>query len=489
MDKESRQLKKPISEEIIFRSMMITVFAVASLFLLKNILGRTWQGAAVIGICLMVFAVVMYVMKKFKMNQRTQQLVVCISIAMVVFCISINSGNFYSDDFPLYLAVVGICGLFLKPKFTLLQGVLITLLLIISYILHPEKADPLSQYIMCVVIFGIATFTFYMVINRGRAYIEIGEAKTREAKRLLERFQNTGEKLKRSCEESMDKISGLEEANRLLEDSRRKLQEDSDIISHDSEEVSQAFDSVHGQMLATQEQIGGMNKEVKRVEDSLKVSRENLQEMTAEIEALKERVNATSQVFEALTREIVEISAITGQLNKIAGETTMLALNASIEAARAGAAGSGFAVVATKVQNLAEDSNRCAAGVADIVRSMENRIGQSSGQLDEATSAINHSVDSLRELGGSFETLSSRFGDLYDNIEIQNDNIYQMDKVFDELRSKIDDMAVSSANNQRSVSSIADSIRIYRQNMDEVIGVNLEISDLSAKMMEVSRLK
>ena len=486
MDKENKKVKKPVSEEIIFRNMMVTVFAVATLFFLKNIVGKTWQGAAVIGVCLLIFTVVMFLIKRFHMNQTKQQLVICISIVMVVFCISLNSGNFYSDDFPLYLAVVGICGLFLKPKFTLLQGILITVLLIVSYLLHPEKADPLSQYSMCVAIFGVASFTFYMVINRGRAYIEIGEARTREARRLLERLQHMGEKLEKSCRVSMDKVSGLEKANHLLESSRQALQVGSDVITHDSEEVSQAFDSVHEQMQTTQEQISALNGEVKKVEKSLGTSRQNLVEMTKEIEDLKENLSSTYQVFASLQEEIVEISSITKQLNKIAGETTMLALNASIEAARAGAAGAGFAVVASKVQNLAEDSNQCAGGVADIVQSMQYRIEQSSGRLDQAAAAINHSVSSLRELEGSFDTLSSQFGDLYDNIEVQNHNIHQMDAVFDALREKIDDMAASSEANQDSVSSIADSINIYRQNIHEVVEVNKEISELSGEMMAVT---
>ena len=272
----------------------------------------------------------------------------------------------------------------------------------------------------------------------------------------------------------------------MRESSRQTLQEGSDVITHDSEEVSQAFDSVHEQMQTTQEQIGSLNKEVKKVETSLGTSRQNLSEMTKEIEDLKKSLNATYQVFASLQEEIVEISTITRQLNKIAEETTMLALNASIEAARAGTAGAGFAVVATKVQDLAEDSNKCASGVAGIVQSMQYRIEQSSGQLDGAAAAINHSVDSLKELGGSFEVLSNQFGDLYDNIEVQNNNIHQMDVVFNALREKIDDMAASSEANQDSVSSIADSINIYRQNIHEVVEVNKEISDLSGEMMAVT---
>ena len=102
MDTEAKKVeKKPVSEEIIFRNMMITDFAVATIFFLKNIIGKTWQGAVIIGVCLIVFTVAVFLMKKFHISQGKQQLAVCIGIVFLVFCISINSGAFYSDDFPL----------------------------------------------------------------------------------------------------------------------------------------------------------------------------------------------------------------------------------------------------------------------------------------------------------------------------------------------------------------------------------------------------
>lgn len=98
-----------------------------------------------------------------------------------------------------------------------------------------------------------------------------------------------------------------------------------------------------------------------------------MKEMTDEMEILKNTIGTASEVFSTLQEEIVEISKVTEQLTQIASNTTMLALNASIEAARAGQSGAGFAVVASKVQELAEDSNHCSSQVVTVVSAMKKQ--------------------------------------------------------------------------------------------------------------------
>ena len=125
MSNDKKTIKKPMSEQGIYKNMMIAVLSVSALFFVKNILSQAWTGAIVIGVCLGVFSLLTFLMKKKEVKLETQQLVICLSIILLVFCISLNSGAFYSDDFPLYLAVIALSGLYLVPKYTLIQVTLI----------------------------------------------------------------------------------------------------------------------------------------------------------------------------------------------------------------------------------------------------------------------------------------------------------------------------------------------------------------------------
>ena len=486
MGDDSKLTKRPASEGTIFRNMMIAVFAVASIFFLKNLIGRAWQGAIVIGICLIIFSIVVVVMKKLNVDQNKQQLALCISVVVLVFCISLNSGNFYSDDFPLFLAVIGISGLYLVPKYTLIQIILIDIMFILMYIAHPEKADPLSQYIMCMAIFTIGAYTFYMVIKRGRSYIEISQKRAEEAEKLLVELKNAGEELQHNCDTSISRVSILEEANTRLEASTSDLRADAQDIMQGTLEVTETFNDVQERMSVTENHIDALNMEVKKVEVSLKENKKTMQAMTSEMEDLKTTISATDQVFGTLQEEILEISQAAEQLTKIASSTTMLALNASIEAARAGQMGAGFAVVASKVQDLATDSNNCSAQVASIVNNMQQRIDETSLQLSGSTAAINHSIESLKGFQEGFDQLTSQFVSLYQNIEEQNANVHQMDAIFDDLKVKISEMTNSSEASQTSVNAIADAINVYRDNMNMVVDDNKLINELSASMLELS---
>lgn len=486
MSKEEKNMKKPASESTIFKNMMIAVFSVATIFLLKNLIIRAWNEALLIGVCLVIFAAVVFVMKKLQMEQNKQQLAICISIIFLIFCISINSGEYYSDDFPLYLAVIGISGMYLIPKYTLIQTVLADIVLVLSYIIHPEKADSLSQYIMCIVVFSIASYTFYMVIKRGRAYIELGNARAEEAEKLLEELKNAGEELQNNCNSSTERIVKLEEANERLESSTAELKHGSEEITQGTVEVVQTFGDVKERMQATEGQIEFLNVEVRNVESSLADNKKNMQEMTEEMKILQGTVRSTNEVFSTLQGEILKISEVTNQLTKIASSTTMLALNASIEAARAGQMGSGFAVVASKVQELAEDSNGCSAQVGEVVKSMQKRIEETTYQLSDSTHAIDLSIESLRGFQESFDNLTTQFDSLYHNIEEQNSNVHQMDAIFEELRGKISEMTDSSEANQNLVNAMTEAINIYKDNMKMVIDDNRQINQLSASMLKMS---
>lgn len=486
MEEKKNSIKKPTSESTIFRYMMTAVFAVAAIFFLKNLISKSWHGAIVIGICLLIFAIIVISMKKMQTDQIKQQFVLCLSIVFLVFIISLNSGNFYSDDFPLYLAVIAISGLYLVPKYALIQIVLIDILLAIAYIMHPEKADPLSQYIMCMALFTICGYIFYMVIRRGRAYIEIGQARAEEAELLIAELKKAGIELQESCDNSSNRIAKLEDANNRLETTAAELQQGSSGIIHGTADVTDTFNEVQERMKITGNHIDSLNTEVKKVEESLTANQQNMKGINIQMEALKNTVHTANEVFSTLQNEILEISGITEELTKIAHNTTTLSLNASIEAARAGQAGAGFQVVANKVHDLAEDSNNCSDQVVSVVTAMKNRIEETSRQLSDSTNAINLSINSINEFEESFNALASQFNSLYQNIEEQNGNVKQMDAIIENLKGKISEMADSSESNRDSVNAITDAIIIYRDNIDTILDDNKMISNLSNSMLELS---
>lgn len=484
--KSKKNKNKVISQEQIFRLMLIMTFAVSGVFLVKNLISQSFRGAAVIGACLVVLVGAVFLMKKLKVSQLRQQFVLSMFLVLIVFVISANSGDFYSDDFPLFLAVLGLSGIYLEPSYTKYQSVLITVILAILYVINPDKADPLSQYIMCVVLFDVAAFTFYTVIKRGRAFIELGELRAQEAEQLIASIQKVGDELQDNCESSSVRIDGMREANERLEANASELKKGSAEISHETEEVEVSCEKVQECVKVTEQQIGSLNDEVRRVEIALSESYKTMGQMDKQMQSVKKTVDDTKGVFTLLQEQMKEIVEETEQLTMIAANTKMLALNASIEAARAGEAGAGFAVVASQVQSLAVDSNNCSDQVGTVVDGMKEQIDKTTERLEESVQAIVTSLDTLQGLQDGFESLITQFTSLYDNIEEQNVNVANVDTIFGELHNEIARMSVHSKENEEKVEAIVEAMYAYQEHMNLVVEDTKKIRELSTEMHAIS---
>lgn len=489
MNETQKTIKKPISKETIFKVMLYVTYSVAALFLLKNIIVRSLSGIAVIGISLIVFTVVLLIMKGSHTKIENQQFAVSMGLVFLVFIISLNSGESYSDDFPLYLAVIGLTGLYLRPKYTLIQGGLSTVLLILQFVIHPEKAGNTAQFFLCLGMFILASAMFYLAIQRGRAFIVMSQARAEEAEGLLDSLIKMGEELKQNFENSSSRIESLQNADIRLEENASELKQSSESIARGAREVENTCDNARDKIQVTEKQIDALNGEVKNFESSLTVNRRNMEEMNRQMESVKQIMHEANEVFCLMEQRMQEIHQVMEQLNSISASTTMLSLNASIEAARAGQAGAGFAVVASKVQELAVDSNKCSVQVADVVNAMQQQVQKTTMQLEESTEVIDTSLEALEGLKNGFDHLTHQFVSLYSNIEEQNSNINQVETIFEELQDKIVDMSAHSEENEASVQAIAEAMGVYKDSMNQVIDDTKHIHELSDSMLALSREK
>ena len=476
--------KSPASPEQIFKIMMIMTFAAGGAFFCTNLASKNVMGMLTIGICLTTFAIAVILMKKMNVRQEKQQLILSLALVVLVFCISINSGSFYSDDFPLFLAVIALTGLYLQPLYSIYQGILATIFLLILYFVHPEKADPFSQFMMCLVIMDLTAFILYLLIKRGRAFIGISEVKANEAKELIDAINETGEKLQENCAQSAERIGGMQEVNASLDGNVEELKKGSDEIMQGTKEVDASCEEVHACIQVTGNQIEALNDEVKKVEVVLAENKTNIREMDTQMGKVRNEVSNVTDVFERLNEQMEQIAAVTEQLNGIASSTKMLALNASIEAARAGEQGKGFAVVASKVQDLALDSSKCSDQVDVIVAQMREQIAETTKQIQETTAAIENSIHTLNGLEQGFEGLISQFTSLYGNIEEQNSNIKNVDDIFAKLRDRVLGMAAYAEENQATVETIVDATNAYRNYVELIVEDTRQINEVSTNMLE-----
>ena len=127
-----------------------------------------------------------------------------------------------------------------------------------------------------------------------------------------------------------------------------------------------------------------------------------------------------TQLAKQLGKATANIESIVNLIRDIAEQTNLLALNAAIEAARAGEAGRGFAVVADEVRNLAEKSQRATGDIAEAIKAIENSANQMIDKIEVNSEFSNQLIGIVSSLRDNIEALNQHIKELMDSVSVFN---------------------------------------------------------------------
>ncbi|WP_425318710.1 methyl-accepting chemotaxis protein [Pseudomonas nitroreducens] len=198
--------------------------------------------------------------------------------------------------------------------------------------------------------------------------------------------------------------SAAEEMHSVMDDSSRALQQQSDQIEMAATAVNQMTSAVE-EVASNAASTSAASREAI---DAARSGSERVDETSSAIGILAGEVGQASQQAEALANQAQDIGKVLEVIRSVAEQTNLLALNAAIEAARAGEAGRGFAVVADEVRSLAQRTQSSTREIEELVSAIQNGSDRTVTALLSSTAHAERTVSRTGEAGASLQVILER---------------------------------------------------------------------------------
>lgn len=210
---------------------------------------------------------------------------------------------------------------------------------------------------------------------------------------------------------------------------------------------------------------------IRDVESATQVGREVMSNNISTIHKLSEQLDESVQVVTTVQNMSSNIGSILDVIRHIAGQTNLLALNAAIEAARAGEQGRGFAVVADEVRVLAKRTTDSTAEIEEMIKNLQNSSKQASSVMQSCVIEMDKSLSQSSDASGAMEQIQA------DIIEISQMS-YHIASAADEQSAT----AISIARNLEDIREIADA---NNTSMEKIANVSGKLDELAHQQNEL----
>ncbi len=235
----------------------------------------------------------------------------------------------------------------------------------------------------------------------------------------------------------------------------------------------------------------------RKMDDAAKISRQSAEDgknkvefAIKQIQTIETRVNKSADVVNTLGQRSKEIGSIVETIGAIADQTNLLALNAAIEAARAGEHGKGFAVVADEVRKLAEQSASAAKSISELIHQIQADTSSAVEEIKLGNESVKEGAVSVMATGEAFGVIAEKVRELNENVHRSIEHIDAVNNTSQSIMNAISSVQNISTQSTENAQNISAATQQQAATMHEMSEASNQLSVLAQQLQnEVNKFK